>query len=149
MRSSSHEETSEEEGVEDEERVGVARESRESKRAKETGETKRSSGDRNRPKRSAGRVASEGEEKSSKGLRLDSGSTDRTPGSKKATDRTPEAKRPEVEFSLEKVQGINGKPMTATAKKAIQSLMAPGSDNFWGKVKGLEEDTSGEQTAKK
>ena len=39
--------------------------------------------------------------------------------------------------------------MTETTKKAIQALMIPGSDNFWGKVKGLEEDEMDETTSKK
>ena len=58
--------------------------------------------------------------------RIDSGSSDRP---------FPEPKK--AEFLIEKVQVINGKPTTAKEKAAIQSLMLPGSDNFWGEVKGL------------
>ena len=59
----------------------------------------------------------------------------------------PEPKK--AEFQIEKVQVINGKPTTAKEKKAIQSLMIPGSDNFWGEVKGLQVDDKDKVTGKR
>ena len=83
-------------------------------------------------------MSSNGEEKSGKRRRIDSGSSDRA---------LPEPKK--AEFQIEKVQVINGKPTTIKEKKAIQSLMLPGSDNFWGEVKGWQVDEKGEKTGKR
>lgn len=44
---------------------------------------------------------------------------------------------------------INGKPTTEKEKAAIQSLMLPGSDNFWGEVKGLQIDEKDKITGKR